>query len=133
LTTEGLEDVYAEEDSVNGEVFLDFVRKCLLPILMPLDGVNPNSIIILDNASIHHVDCVVDTIQSVGALVRFLPPYSPDMNPIEEVFAEIKQYLQANDSLFQATSCPRTMILMAFASVTVRNCLSYIRHAGYKN
>jgi len=82
LTTEGLEDVYAEEDSVNGEVFLDFVRKCLLPILMPLDGVNPNSIIILDNASIHHVDCVVDTIQSVGALVRFLPPYSPDMNPL---------------------------------------------------
>jgi len=90
------------------------------------------SIVILDNASIDHVDCVVDTIQTVGALVTFLPPYSPDMNPIEEVFAEIKQYLQANDSVFQATSCPRTMILMAFASVTVRNCLSYIRHAGYK-
>ena len=133
LTSEGVEDVYIEEGSVNGEVFLDFVRKCLLPILMPFDGVSPKSIVILDNASIHHVDCVVDTIQSVGALVRFLPPYSPDMNPIEEVFAEIKEYLQANDSVFQATSSPRTMILMAFASVTVHNCESYIRHAGYKN
>ena len=120
-----------EEGSVNGVVFLDLVRKCLLPILMPFDGISPKSVVILDNVSIHHVDSVVDTIQSVGALVRFLPPYSPDMNPIEEVFVEVKQYLQANDSLFQATSSPRAMILMEFTSVTVDNCESYIRHAGY--
>ena len=50
-------------------------------------------------ASIHHVDAVVACIQNVGALVRFLPPYSPDLNPIESVFGEVKQYLQANDIL----------------------------------
>lgn len=56
LTTGGVEDVYITEGSVNGEIFLDFVRKCLLPILMPFNAINPNSIVVLDNASIHHVD-----------------------------------------------------------------------------
>ena len=62
LTTDGIEDVYIAEGGVNGEVFLDFVRKSLLPILMPFDGLNTHSVVILDNASIHHVDCVVETI-----------------------------------------------------------------------
>jgi len=47
---------------------------------------------IMDNASIHHVDPVVELITAAGALVRFLPPYSPDLNPIEEVFAEVKHF-----------------------------------------
>ena len=76
-----------------GKTFLDFIR-CLIPVLVPFDGVSPNSIVVMDNASIHHVDSVVETILSVGALVRFLPPYSPDMNPIEEVFGEVKHLLQ---------------------------------------
>ena len=66
----------------------------------------------------------------MGVLVRFLPAYSPDMNPIEEVFSEVKQYMQANGNLFQATSA-QTMILTAFASVSVANCNAYITHAGY--
>ena len=48
----------------------------------------------MDNASIHHVDSVVRTIT---AIIKFLPPYSPDMNAIEYVFNEVKQYLQANE------------------------------------
>lgn len=129
LTAEGVEGVYIEED--NREMFLDVIRKCRIPILMPFDETNQSS---------YWTVCwsvmwtgVVDTIQCVGALVRFLPKYSPDMNPVEEAFTEIKQYLRANDSLFRATSCPRTVILMAIASVTVHNCESYIRHASYKN
>ena len=98
---------------------------------MSFNGTNQNSIVILDNASIHHVDYVVETILNVGALVKFLPPYSPDMNPFEEVFGEVKHYLQANGPAFQATSSPRSIILMAFASVSTYNCNSYITHAGY--
>lgn len=98
---------------------------------MQFDGfINQHSVVILDNASIHHVDCVVDTILSIGALVRFLPAYSPDMNPIEEVFSYVKQYTQANGNLFQAMSL-HTIILMAFASISVANCNAYITHAGY--
>jgi hypothetical protein len=52
---------------------------------MPFNGVNPKSVVVFDNASIHHVSSFIETITKVGALVRFL-----DMNPIEEVFAEVK-------------------------------------------
>lgn len=130
LSSEGIEDVYITETTVNGEVFLDFVRRCLLPLLLPFDGHNEKSVVILDNASIHHVDYVVDTIQSVGALVRFLPAYSPDFNPTEEVFAEVKHWIRTNSLIYQSTS-PRSTILMAFSSVSKQNCLSYIAHAGY--
>ena len=73
----------------------------------------PTPIVILDNASsIHHVDQVVELITSVRALVRFLPPYSPDMNPIKELFTE--QYLQANHSLYLAnTSMSSVSIYLA--------------------
>ena len=70
----------------------------------------------MDNASIHHVTSVIETIESVGAIVRFLPPYSPDMNPIEEVFSEVKQYLQANGSVFQATTTPEQIEIVHMTS-----------------
>lgn len=98
---------------------------------MPFNGSNPKCVVVLDNASIHHVSSVVDTIESVGAILRFLPPYSPDMNPIEEVFSEVKQYIQANDLVYQAATSPEQIILSAFLSVSKQNCNAYINHAGY--
>ena len=71
---------------------------------MPFNGHNPKSIIIMDNASVHKGERVQELISEVGALLRFLPAYSPDLNPIEEVFAEAKGYLKANDG---ATSSPK--------------------------
>ena len=132
LSVEGIKDmyIYIAEGSVNGETFLDFVRKCLIPVLALFDGVSPNSIVVMDNASIYHVDSIVEINLSVGALVRFLPPYSPDMNPIEEVFGEVKHYLQANITCLQEISSPRAMILTASNSVTIENCNLYITHSG---
>ena len=98
---------------------------------MPFDGRNPNSVVIMDNASIHKVEEVVELLTGVGVLIRFLPAYSPDLNPIEEVFAEVKQYLQANSSLLNTTISSEALILMAFNSVTVSNCHAYIHHSGY--
>ena len=57
-----------------------------MPILQPFNGSNARSVVVMDNASIHHVDRVVRSIQNTGALIRFLPPYSPDYNPLEESF-----------------------------------------------
>ena len=68
---------------------------------MPFNGVNSNSILVLDNATIHHVQSVLELIKEIGCLVLFLPPYSPDLNPIEETFSKIKYDLKANDSLIQ--------------------------------
>ena len=56
------------------------------PVLQPFNGVNPNSIIIMDNATIHHVHGVVELLESLGVLVYFLPPYSPDLNPHRGTF-----------------------------------------------
>ncbi len=58
--------------------------------------------VILDNASIHHVDDVVHAIQSVEALVHFLLPYSPDLNPTEEAFTKSKANLRGNELAIQA-------------------------------
>jgi len=81
---------------------------------------------VMDNASIHRFDDVVDAICSIGALVRFLPPYSPDYNAIEFVFGEVKQYMQASDLLVDTLFSIPTILLMAFQSVSVENCTKYI-------
>ena len=131
VTTRGIEDVFITTKSVNGDLFLQFVEQCLVPVLQPFNGSNPRSVVIMDNASIHHVADVVDRIQQTGAIIRFLPPYSPDFNP-EEVFSKVKRFLVNNDVAFSTTSSPRFLITMAFNTVTTLDCIGYIKHAGYK-
>ncbi len=130
MTMHGIEDVYLTNDSVNGETFESFICQCLLPILMPFDGLNSNSIAILDNASIHHVERVED-ITGVGARLVYLPPYSPNLNPIEDGFAKVKRCLREHDSAFQATSSPQTVLKIAFSTVTPSDCYNFVQHAGY--
>ena len=131
MSTRRLEDVYLVEGSVNGDTFLQFIQRSLLNIIKPFDGNNPRSVVILDNASIHHVDTVCDLISAAGALVRFLPPYSPDLNLIEELFSKVKGYLEENEVAYQSTNEPRVIILAAFQSITSQDCMSNIKHAGY--
>ena len=82
------------QGSVGAEKFTKFVEECLLPQLQPFNGTSARSVVILDNASIQHAEGIVDLIQSTGALVQFLPPYSSDIMPIEELFSKIKGVLQ---------------------------------------
>ena len=131
VSTRGVEDVYLVEGSVDGDMFLRFVERSLLDIIQPFDGTNSISVVILDNASIHHVDEVCSLISATGALIRFLPPYSPDLNPIEEVFSKVKSYLIDNEIAYKTTHNPRLIILEAFASVTTQDCCNYIKHSGY--
>ena len=130
MSKDGVEDIYIQEGIVNGAIFLDFIRRCLIPVLMPFKGHNPISIVIMDYVSVHKGARVQELTNGVGALLRFLPAYSPDLNPIEEVFAEVKGYLKAN-GVFKATSSPKTLINLVFSSVPKDNCVSYIHHSGY--
>ena len=66
-----------------GDMFENFVRRSLLPILQPFNGSTPCSVVILHNASVHHLEQIEDIITGVGALNRFMPPYSPDLMPLE--------------------------------------------------
>ena len=93
MTTRDVEDAYLVDCNVNGKIFLDFVKRCLLDVIQPVDGNNPRSVVVFDNASIHHLETVVDLIEAAGTLVRFLPPYRPDLNPIEELLNHTSESL----------------------------------------
>ena len=130
ITTEGVLDCYTVTGSVDAGKFVEFIHKALLPHLQPFNGVNACSIVILDNASIHHVDGIVDLIESTGALAIFLPPYSPDLNPIEEAFSKLKSTLKANEELLQYLDT-ESLLLHAFTSITAEDCKNWISHDGY--
>ena len=131
MTTRGIEDVYTTTENVNSETFIDFLIKYALPIILPFDGNNPRSILTLDNASIHHLDRINDIITGIGAKLCFLPPYSPDLMPLEEIFSKVKQFLRSNSNAYSATTTPELIVKMAFTTITQKDCLNCIRHAGY--
>jgi transposase len=110
-------DLYLTSGSVNGDIFEDFVCWCVLPIL-PFDGQNPRSVVLLDNASIHHLDRVHEIITGCGARLCFLPPYSTDLMSLEEVFAKVKYKLNASGSLYRVTTDPELLIKLAFSCYT---------------
>ena len=110
MSVYGIHDVFLAEGTINGDRFELFIRNYLLPNLMPFNGLNPFSVVIMDNASIHHVQSNVSLIESIGAKVIFLPPYSPDLNPLEPFFGKVETVLKENDSIFQASSTPRVLI-----------------------
>ena len=86
---------------------------------------------ILDNAAIHHVTEVRDIIQGTGVLLIYLPPYSPDFNPLEEVFSKVKGRIRQNNIVFQATDYSEATIIESFYHVTSEDCNGYFRHARY--
>ena len=85
---------------------------------------------VMDNASIHHADQIVDSLEDLGVLVYFLPPYSPDLNPIEELFSKVKSAMRANEYILEDYDL-ETSILCGFISVTSEDCLNWINHSGY--
>ena len=76
LHISGILDVRVTTECVDADIFFEYVEHCLLPYLLPFNGVNPNSVVILDNAAIHHVERAANLIEETGAMVMYLPPYS---------------------------------------------------------
>lgn len=70
------------DGNVNGEVFYDFIRGNLIPNMQVFP--NPHSVLILDNCSVHHTDEGTTLLQNAGIVTMYLPPYSPDLMPLEE-------------------------------------------------
>lgn len=130
ISYDGLLDCYTTLTSVDADKFSHFITSSLIPKLQPFNGVNRNSVVILDNASIHHSSGIVQSIEQTGALVQFLPPYSPDFNPIEETFSKVKAVMRANEQLEFDTDA-EVAVLSAFNTVTVDDCVQWITHCGY--
>ena len=129
MSMQGVLEMSFIEGGVCAETFKAFIEEKLISKLRPFNCVNSNSILIMDNASIHHAQDVVQLVESLGVLVYFLPPYSPDYNPIEELFSKIKSVLKSNEHMLHEDM--ETLLLLAYSSVTVSDCQNWIRHAGY--
>ena len=134
ISMEGVLECTTVNFSVDGDVFYNFVHSKLLPLLMPFNGRNPHSVVVLDNASIHHVDGIVDLITGIGALIIFLPPYSPDYNPIEEAFSKVKTLVKTYEEDLEMNHLDMMDIVLAgFAHITKQDCQNWIEHCGIYN
>ena len=112
------------DGAINGKLFLGWVEQHLIKSLKPGD------VVIMDNLSSHKVKGVVDAIESVEAKVFYLPPYSPDFNPIELAFSKLKQLIRsAKQRTVDALWNTCGNILDNFTESEFRN---YFRHAGYR-
>ena len=108
---------------INGESFRAYVEQILVPSLKPGD------IVVLDNLGSHKGKAVRTAIRAAGAKLFFLPPYSPDLNPIEQVFAKLKALLRkAAERTVDATWKRIGNILPAFQP---EECANYFRNSGY--
>jgi transposase len=109
---------------IDSPTFLAYVEQVLAPTLRPGD------VVVLDNLAAHTHPAVREAIEQAGALLRFLPPYSPDFNPIELAFAKLKAFLRA--------ARPRTfdhvceLMATALGLFMPDECANYVRHCGYR-
>ncbi len=90
-----------------------------------------HSIIIMDNCSIHHTQHIKDYLDDMGIMLLYLPPYSPDFNPIEELFSYLKYYLKEHEQLIESLPSPIPVIEAALDSVTGSKCNGWINDSHY--
>ena len=108
---------------INGQKFLAYVRQFLLPTLKAGD------IVVMDNLGSHKGRAIREAIRSVGARLVFLPPYSPDLNPIEQVFAKLKHLLRQSAERTINGVCARTGKLLG--RFPAHECAKYLVNSGY--
>ena len=123
LRCEGITAPFVIDCAMNGAIFLEYVRQCLSPTLKPGD------IVVMDNLPAHKKDQIRQIIEAAGAELRYLPPYSPDLNPIEQAFAKLKAHLRqaqerSIDGLWQRIG----KLLPQF---NPHQCANFFANAGY--
>jgi len=123
LRCDGLTAPFVVNGAINGELFLTYVKQVLVPTLKQGD------VVIMDNLRVHKMAGVREAIEAAGAKLLFIPPYSPDLNPIELAFAKLKALLRAKairtaEALWQALGdlC---------GTFSPEECANYLRHDGY--
>ena len=108
---------------LDGQSFLAWVQVGLVP------GLRRDDVVVMDNLATHKVAGVREAIEAAGARVEYLPPYSPDFNPIENLWSKVKQAIKS-----RAPRNARQLLkaaAVAFAAVTPADCQGFFSHAGY--
>ncbi len=123
LRHDGMVAPFVIDGPMNGTIFLAYVEQCLAPTLDRRD------VVIMDNLPAHKVAGVTDAIEAVGATAFYLPPYSPDLNPIEQVFSKLKALLRKAAERTVPKLWRRIRALLR--TISDKECLNFFRHAGY--
>lgn len=123
LRHDGITAPLVLDGPINGESFKAYVEQVLVPTLKPGD------IVVMDNLGSHKSRDIRNAIRSVGARLMFLPPYSPDLNPIEQVFAKLKTLLRKAEERTVEAVWRRIGILLDCFPPT--ECANYLRNSGY--
>ena len=123
LRLEGLGAPAVFDGPIDSPTFLAYIEQVLVPTLRPGD------VVVLDNLAVHKQPEVIVAINTIGAHVRFLPPYSPDFNPIELAFAKLKAFLRAARPRSFDQVC--TLVATALGLFVPTECANYVRHCGY--
>lgn len=123
LRATGLFAPVVVDGAMNGDLFRAYVEQHLAPALRPGD------IVVMDNLPSRKVAGVAAAIERAGATLAYLPPYSPDLNPIEQVFAEAKAEIRRQEPRTVADT--ERLCGESLDWFPARECRSYIRHAGY--
>ena len=108
---------------VDGDIFTDFIKKCLVPTL------EPGQIVIMDNLSTHKVVTIKPLIEGAGAQLIYLPPYSPDLTPIELFWSKIKSFIKKQEA--RTVKKLGKAIKEAFKIITVEDLEGWFSHCGY--
>jgi len=124
LRHNGIEAPWLLDGPVDGESFRTYVQKVLVPTLRPGD------IVIMDNLGSHKGSAIRQLIRGAGAKLFFLPKYSPDLNPIEQVFAKLKHLLRKAAARSLEAIC--SAIGQLLGAFTAKQCANYFRNAGYE-
>ena len=123
LRTTGLVAPLVLDGAIDGDAFLAYVEQFLVPTLTAGDTV------VLDNLSSHKVAGVREAIEAAGAALLYLPPYSPDLNPIELAFSKFKRLLR--DAATRSVEELWTTIGKLLQRFSPTECANYIRHCGF--
>jgi transposase len=119
----GMTAPFVVDAPMNGEIFLTYLEQCLVPTL------SPGEIVSMDNLPAHKVAGVRPMIEATGAILRLLPAYSPDLNPIEQCFAKLKAHLRRAGERSVPALWDR--IGTVFQTFTPEECKNYFTHVGY--
>ena len=124
LRVGGLTAPYIVDGAMDGAAFMAYVEHVLVPTLAKGD------IVFMDNLRTHKIDGVREAVAAAGATVRYLPAYSPDLNPIEMAFSKLKAALRKGAKRTMKELC--RLIGRLIKSYAPAECANYFRHAGYK-
>lgn len=124
LRLEGLTATAVFNGPIDNASFLAYIEQILVPTL------HAGDVVVLDNLAVHKQPDVRAAIEHVGASLRFLPPYSPDFNPIELAFAKLKAFMRAARPRSFDQVC--ALVAAAIGLYTATECANYVRHCGYR-